>query len=309
MCLGTDYYGSRTPPEMAFKLLDEFADAGGTFLDTANVYAAFLPGFQGGESESVIGDWMVSRGHRSRMFVASKVAGQYQDVAGGLRAADIRRECDRSLRRLRSDVIDLYYAHVDDRETPLDEILEAFHDLVMAGKVRYIGLSNWQLWRLAEARLLAELRGWSPLAAVQLRHTYLRPAAGAGFGHQIAATAELMEFARCNDVTVVAYSVLLNGAYTRSDRNLPWQYQGADSAARVAALHQVAEEVDATPNQVVIAHMLHTDPTIIPIIGGSRPEQIRENTRSSVVQLSSEQLHRLNEAGSPRPSTLTGDEP
>ena len=91
LCLGTDHYGSRTSPELARRLLDAFAEAGGTFIDTANVYAAFLPGFVGGESESVIGDWMAARGNRDDIVVATKVAGPYQDVPGGLRAADVAR--------------------------------------------------------------------------------------------------------------------------------------------------------------------------------------------------------------------------
>ena len=119
-------------------LLDTFAEAGGTFLDTANIYAAFLPGFVGGESEQVIGNWMAARGNRDEMVVGTKVAGPYQDVPRGLRAVDIERECEKSLRRLRSETIDVYYAHVDDRDTPLEEIVEAFHRLVDAGKVRWV---------------------------------------------------------------------------------------------------------------------------------------------------------------------------
>jgi aryl-alcohol dehydrogenase-like predicted oxidoreductase len=100
VCLGTDYYGSRTSPETAFRLLDRFADHGGTFVDTANIYACWIPGFVGGESETVIGDWMASRHSRDRMVVATKVGGSYNACAGGLRAVDIERECERSLRRL-----------------------------------------------------------------------------------------------------------------------------------------------------------------------------------------------------------------
>jgi aryl-alcohol dehydrogenase-like predicted oxidoreductase len=302
LCLGTDYYGSRTSTDVAWQLLDEFAARGGTFLDTANVYACFVPGFVGGESETVLGDWMTRRGNRARMFVATKVAGAYQDAPSGLRATDIVRECERSLRRLRSDVIDLYYAHTDDRNTPLDEILSAFHDLVIAGKVRFVGLSNWQLWRLAEARLLAELRGWSRPVALEFRHTYLRPAADTSFGLQVPVTDQLIDFAKSRQLALVAYSVLLNGAYTRPDRPVPWQYRGPDTDARLEALREVADDLRTTPNHVVIAWLTRSDPPIIPIVGGSTTEQVRQNIEAALVHLSAEQVARLNAAGSPTPA-------
>ena len=299
LCLGTDYYGSRTPTEVAWQLLDEFAASGGTFVDTANIYGCFVPGFVGGESETVIGDWMARRGNRASMFVATKLAGAYQDAPFGLRAIDITRECERSLRRLRTDVIDLYYAHTDDRNPPLDEIMSAFHQLVVAGKVRFVGLSNWQLWRLAEARLLAELRGWSAPVALEFRHTYLRPAAGTSFAPQIAVTEELIDFAKCHRISLVAYSVLLNGAYTRRDRPMPWQYRGPDSDARLQVLREVANEVGTTPNHIVIAWLAQGDPPIIPIIGGSTTDQIRQNIQAVSVRLSPQQIARLTAAGKP----------
>jgi len=133
VCLGTDYYGSRTSPTTAHELLDHFADAGGTFIDTSNIYACWIPGYHGGESETTIGDWMAARQNRAHMFVGTKLGGQFPGTAGGLRAAEIERECERSLRRLKTGAIDLYYAHIDDRQTPLEEILEAFHRLIQGG--------------------------------------------------------------------------------------------------------------------------------------------------------------------------------
>jgi aryl-alcohol dehydrogenase-like predicted oxidoreductase len=309
LCLGTDYYGSRTSPEVAFDLLDTFAAAGGTFLDTANIYASFVPGFVGGESERVIGQWMAARGNRTEMFVGTKVAGPYQDVPMGLRAVDIERECEKSLRRLRSEVIDLYYAHIDDRDTPLEEIVEAFHRLVEAGKVRFVGASNWLTWRLAEARLLSELRGWARLAALEFRHSYLRPVAGADFGVQVAADKQLFDFARTYQFTVVAYSVLLNGSYGRADRELPLEYLGPDTDARLSMLRAVAEEVDATAHQVVIAWLLQCGESIIPIIGGSTCAQIRENMAAAQVRLTAEQIDRLENAGAPMYVQESGTEP
>lgn len=297
-CLGTDYYGSRTPRKVAWQLLDAFAEAGGTFIDTANVYACFIPGFVGGESEKTIGDWMAARGNRSRMFVGTKVAGPYQDVPGGLRAVDIERECEKSLRRLRCDVIDLYYAHVDDRDTPLEEIVGAFDRLVTAGKIRFSGVSNWHTWRLAEARMLAQIKGWSRISALEFRYSYLRPVPGAHFGGQIVASDQLLDYARMHRLTLVAYSTLLNGAYTRPDRQLPPEYRGADADARLAILREIAEETGGTPNQVVIAWLLQHDQPIIPIVGGSRLDQVRENIAAANLRLTVDQRRRLASAGS-----------
>jgi aryl-alcohol dehydrogenase-like predicted oxidoreductase len=306
LCLGADYYGSRTSPDTARQLLDAFAESGGTFIDTANIYAAFLPGFVGGESESVIGGWMAARGNRDAIVVATKVAGPYQDVPGGLRAKDVLSECDKSLRRLQTSVIDVYYAHIDDRATPLDEILDGFGQLLRSGRIRSVGLSNWQLWRLAEARLLAEIAGW-PLAALEYRHTYLRPTANADFAPQIAATPELFDFAQAHGLTVVAYSVLLNGAYTRPDRPVPWSYRGPDSDARLACLRQIATELGITANQLVLAWLRSTSRcTVVPIIGGSRLEQVQENVRAAAVRLSRDHRDRLAAAGDPQPDGQGG---
>jgi len=298
VCLGTDYYGSRTPPTTAYQLLDQFADAGGTFIDTSNVYACWIPGYQGGESETTIGGWMAARQNRARIFVGTKLGFPYPGTAGGLRASEIERECERSLRRIKTDRIDLYYAHCDDRQTPLEEILEAFHRLVRAGKVRFIGASNWLTWRLAEARLISDSHNWVRHAAFEFRHTYLRPKPGADFAPQVVTTAQLLEYCRAYSVTLLAYSILLSGAYTRPDRSIPTEYFGPDSAARLAALHAVARETEASPNQVVIAWMRQSSPPILPIIGGSTREQLAENLNALALELSVEQMTRLNEAGS-----------
>ena len=300
-CLGTDYYGSRTPSNVAWQLMDAFAEAGGTFIDTANIYAAFIPGFVGGESESVIGAWMAARRNRDDIVIATKVAGPYQDVPGGLRAKDVASECEKSLRRLQTSTIDVYYAHIDDRATPLEEILDGFGQLLRSGKIRSVGLSNWQLWRLAEARLLAETDGW-PLGALEYRHTYLRPTAAADFAPQIVATPELFAFARAHELAVVAYSVLLNGAYTRPDRSIPWGYRGPDTEARLTCLREIAAELGAPTNQIVLAWLRSTSGCpVVPIIGGSRLEQIQENLEAAAIRLSPDQRERLDAAGAPHP--------
>ena len=118
-CLGAMYLGTRNDAASSYRLLDQYVDAGGSFIDTANIYAHWVEGFRGGESETLLGEWMRRRGNRSRIFLATKVGFEYPGVERGLSAAQIEAECDKSLRRLGVETIDLYYAHVDDRSTPL----------------------------------------------------------------------------------------------------------------------------------------------------------------------------------------------
>jgi len=296
MCLGTIYFGAREDKAASYRLLDLYADAGGSFLDTANIYSFWLPKCAGGECESLLGDWMRDRRNRSNMFLASKVGFGYPGVERGLRRDQIEAECHKSLKRMGTDHLDLYYAHVDDLDTPIDETLAAFDRLIKAGKVRFIGASNFAAWRLAEAHCAGKVLGGAEYVCVQQRHTYLRPKAGASFAPQLAANDDLLDFCGMRNVTLLAYSPLLNGAYTRPDRRLPDQYAGPDSDARLVALQAVASEMSATENQVVFAWMLHSIPSIIPVFAASTEEQMRENLGAMNVELSAEQMRRLNAA-------------
>ena len=155
-CLGTMDFGTHTDPETSYKLLDLYVEKGGFFLDTANVYARWWPGYVGGESETLLGRWMHERKNRSRLFLATKVGFEMPGVERGLRAHQIEEECEKSLKRLGIETIDLYYAHRDNPNTPLEETLEAFYRLIKAGKVRFIGASNYPAWWLEEARWISK---------------------------------------------------------------------------------------------------------------------------------------------------------
>ena len=299
LCFGTDLIGSRIDRETSFRLFDLFHESGGTFIDTGNIYACWLPGCSGGESESTIGAWMKDRGNRNQMAIATKIGFDYPGCEGRLTAAEIESECEKSLRRLQTDHVDVYYAHRDDPHTPLEETMEAFHRLVQAGKVRAIAASNLRVWRIAEANTMCQLRGWPQYVAIEQRHTYYRPRHGASFGPQLAMNDDVKEYCRARGLTLIAYSILAQGAYTRDDRPVPAQYAGTDSDERLAALKQVAGETGATPNQVIIAWMLQGDPPILPIIAGSRPEQVEENLGALDIVLSPEQVERLTAAGNP----------
>jgi aryl-alcohol dehydrogenase-like predicted oxidoreductase len=297
LCLGAMYFGSRNDRDLSYAMLDQYVDAGGMFIDTANIYAHWVSGFRGGESETLLGEWMRERRNRGQMFIASKVGFQYPGVERGLTARQIEDECDKSLRRMGIDTIDLYYAHVDDRNTPLEESLEAFNRLIQAGKVRFIGASNYLAWRLEKARWVSQINGWAQYCCIQQRYTYLRPKPGASFDPQVAANDELLDCCRENNITILAYSALLAGAYTRDDRQLSEQYLGMDSDVRMKALKDIAAEVGVTPNQIILAWMLHSDPVVLPLIAASTREQMQENLDVLDVQLTQEQMKRLNDAG------------
>jgi len=297
LCLGAMYFGSRTDKETSWQLLDQYVEAGGTFIDTANIYARWIPECSGGESETLLGEWIRERKNRDQLCIASKVGFEYPGVERGLPAGRIEEECDKSLKRLGIDTIDLYYAHVDDRRTPQEETLEAFDKLVKAGKVRRIGASNFLAWRLEEARWISRTREWAEYCCIQQRYTYLRPRPGTGFDPQVAANDDLVDYCRARGMTMLAYSPLLSGAYSRADREFQPQYAGTDTENRLAALKTVAEEVGATVNQVVLAWMLHSDPPVIPLIAASTSAQMQENLDVLNVTLSAEQMERLHAAG------------
>ena len=299
LCYGTDLIGSRVDERSSFELFDLYREHGGNFIDTANFYAAWLDGFEGGESETVIGRWMKARSHRDQMVVASKLGFDYTGCSGGLNASEIERECEKSLARLQTDVIDLYYAHIDDPNTPLEETMLAFDRLIQAGKVRAVGASNVKGWRIAEANMLSELKGWSRYCAVEQRYTYLRPRHGASFGPQLWMEEGVRDYCQVHEMTLIGYSVLLQGAYTRDDRPMPAQFAGPETDERLATLRQIADEVEATPNQTIIAWMRQSDPPVLPIIAGSQAAQLKENLGALVITLSADQIKRLNEAGNP----------
>lgn len=297
LCLGAMYLGSRQGKEVSYKLLDQYVAAGGSFIDTANIYAHWVPGGQGGESEILLGQWLKERGNRQQIFLATKLGFEYSAQERGLSARQIEVEAEKSLRRLGVETIDLYYAHCDDRNTPLDETMEAFYRLVQAGKVRFIGASNYLAWRLEKAYWVSETNGWPKFCCIQQRHTYLRPRPGTTFEPQLAANDDLLDLCRSEGVTLLAYSALLSGAYTRDDRPVPEQYRGADTDARLAALRAVAIETGFSPNQVILAWMMQGDPAVLPLIAASTEAQLKENIDALNLQLTAEQLARLSDAG------------
>jgi len=293
------YFGTRNDEGTSFRLLDQYVEAGGTFIDTANIYAHWVKGFRGGESEALLGRWMKSRQNRSNLFIATKVGFEIQarGVPRSLSARWIVAECEKSLQRLGTETIDLYYAHKDDYSTPVEETLEAFDQLIKAGKVRFIGASNFTAWRLEEARWTSITQGLSEYCCIQQKHTYLRPKPGAGFGINITINNELVDYCHNRKITPLAYSVLLSGAYTRPDREIPGDYLGPDTQTRLLALKTIAQEKGATVNQIILAWMLHSDPFVLPLIAASTEEHLKENLLALEISLTADELQRLDQAG------------
>lgn len=298
LCLGTMQFGTVNDRATSYQLLDQYTGAGGSFLDTANGYAHWLiPDGRGGESETLLGEWMRERGNRSQMFIATKVGFGYPGIERGLKAQQIEAECEKSLRRMGIDTIDLYYAHKDDTDTPLEETLTAFDRLVKAGKVRFIGASNYFAWRLEEAHCISTHNGLAEYCCLQQRYSYLRPGPRMTLGNHVLATEDIFDFARRRGITILAFAAMLGGAFTRTDRPLPPQYVGPDSDARMAMLRTIAAETGATPTQIVLAWMLHSSPAVLPLISASTPQVMQDNLDALSVSLTADQMERLNSAG------------
>ncbi|GHO99079.1 aldo/keto reductase [Reticulibacter mediterranei] len=301
LCLGCMFFGTLTAREMAYQLADRYFEAGGRFFDTANNYAFWIDGATGDESETVLGRWLKSRKNRDQIILATKVGARPGRPGGGfeswegLSARAIEQAVEGSLTRLGTDYLDLYYAHIDDRQTPLEETLAAFDRLVTAGKVRAIGCSNLMAWRIEQARSISRLHDWAAYCCVQQRYSYLQPRPKATFETQIVASQELLDYCQIHkDFSLLAYSPLLSGAYTRQDVALPPQYRSSDTEARLGALATVAAETGATANQIVLAWLLQDTPSVIPVIAASNKTQLDENLGTLQVHLTEEHMRTLN---------------
>jgi aryl-alcohol dehydrogenase-like predicted oxidoreductase len=294
MGLGTMYFGSKVDEGTSFRLMDLYMEHGGNFLDSANKYASWLPGYKGGESEVLIGKWLNQRGRAGDLLISSKVGFPYGDVPRSLKKEIIISECELSLRRLGVECIDLYFAHAYDSDTPVEETMEAFYQLKKAGKIRFIGASNYMAWRLEEANSLAVLKDWEGFSCLQQRHTYLESNTRADFGNQLILTPEIVDQCKEREISLMAYSPLLGGIYGKEVAKIPPQYQSLDSRQKLDSLLALASNTGHSPNQLVLSWMLHSSPSVIPLVTGSNEKQLMENLEAASVSLSSEDMEILN---------------
>jgi aryl-alcohol dehydrogenase-like predicted oxidoreductase len=293
LCLGGNTFGWTTDQAASEAVLDAYVEAGGNFIDTADVYARWAPGHVGGESETVLGTWMAARGNRHAVLIATKVMGPMGPGPNdtGLSRLHIMQAVEASLRRLRTDFIDVYQAHWDDRETPLEETLRAFDDLVRQGKVRYIGASNYHAWRLTRALWESDRHGY-------VRYASLQPKYNLVFRDEY--ERELEPLCLEQGVGVIPYAALgsgfLSGKYRR-DGTLPptpraggvqKAYMTDRGFAVLAAVEKVAAAVGATPGQVALSWLAHRPGITAPIASATSVAQLRELAGGIALRLDDE---------------------
>jgi aryl-alcohol dehydrogenase-like predicted oxidoreductase len=292
LCLGGNIFGWTADREESFAVLDAYVDAGGNFLDTADVYSAWVPGNQGGESEQVIGEWLAARGNRDRIVLATKVGSD-----GGLSADNVRAKTEASLRRLGTDYIDLLYAHRDDKQTPPEETLTAFGELVSAGKARYIAASNYSAARLAEALATSEREGLPRYVALQPHYNLV----------ERRYEDKLAELCAREGLACVPYYALAKGFLTGKYRPKGPEAETRRGAAMsgtaylehgravavLEALDQIAAD-RAVPVASVALAWLDAQPTVVaPVASARTPAQLAELLPSVSLRLNDDELARL----------------
>jgi aryl-alcohol dehydrogenase-like predicted oxidoreductase len=307
LALGGNVFGWTIDEPASFQVLDAFLAAGFNFVDTADMYSTWKPGNKGGESETIIGNWMKKSANRKKVLVATKVGMDLGASMKGLSKDYIFRAAEASLRRLQTDYIDLYQAHTDDATVPLQETLEAFGQLVKQGKVRAIGASNYQAPRLSEALDVSKKHGLPRYESLQpLYNLYDR----ADY------EAALEPVCRENGVGVIPYYSLASGFLTgkyRGEGDLAKSARGAgvkkylnERGFRIlAALEQMAKKYNSTPAKVSLAWLL-TRPTITaPIASATNVAQLRELVDATNLNLDRESVQLLDQASAPSFSAAT----
>jgi aryl-alcohol dehydrogenase-like predicted oxidoreductase len=310
IALGAMLMGTATDEPTSYAILDRYVEAGGTFVDTANNYAFWVNGTQGGESEQLLGRWLRSRGVGDELTIATKVGGRPPRPANvlseeleGLSARVIKESLARSLENLGRDHVDVYYAHVPDPAVPLEEQVETFGALAADGTVGLLGLSNYWSWQIERARTLAATAGLPGCEVLQHHHTYFRARTDQGGlrsrdGSIGVTDGQLLSYLREErGLTLVAYTPLLSGGYVRADKPLDELYDHAGTRARKIALDDVVRQTGATANQVVLSWLMGGDIPIIPLVGASSVAQLDESLAAADLELSPEQRDRLDAAG------------
>jgi aryl-alcohol dehydrogenase-like predicted oxidoreductase len=300
LVLGGNVFGWTADRAASFAVLDAFVAGGGTMIDTADVYSAWVPGHQGGESERMIGEWLAASGKRDDVLIATKVGMLPGEGGEKLKPARIAAACEASLKRLGTDRIDLYFAHQDDEDTPQEAALEAFARLVEAGKVRVLGASNFHAARLKSANEKARAAGLP-------RYDALQPEYNLVSRHKF--EGELQDYCVEQNVGVVPYyglaSGFLTGKYRTSD-DLSKSVRGGrmgdllagKGKAMLDGLDAVAAETGATLAQISLAWLIAQPGVTAPIASATSAGQLEELLPAMTLELSGDQLERLTTAGS-----------
>jgi aryl-alcohol dehydrogenase-like predicted oxidoreductase len=301
LCFGGNVFGWTADEPTSFALLDGFVAAGLNFIDTADVYSAWVPGNTGGESETIIGRWLKSRGNRETVVIATKVGWAPGPDGKGLSKVSIRAAVEASLRRLQTDVIDLYQSHKDDPDTPLEETFQVYAELIQEGKVRAIGASNYSAARLQEALDLSARAGLPRYESLQPEYNlYDR----AGF------EAELEPLCRASGLGVITYYSLAAGFLTgkyRSEADFGQstrgqrigQYLNKRGLRILAALDEAAAQHRATPAQVALAWLMARPSVTAPIASATSLAQLQDLIAATQLRLDPSATSALDRASAP----------
>jgi len=298
LAFGGNVFGWTADEATSFKLLDAFVEAGLNLIDTADVYSRWVPGHQGGESETIIGRWLEKSGKRDRVLIATKAGMEMAADRKGLSRTHILRSVEDSLRRLQTDVIDLYQAHQDDPNTPLDETLDAFARLIEQGKVRAIGASNYTAARLAEALKVSRDNGLPRYESLQPNYN---------FYDRAEYEAELEPFCLENKLGVIPYFSLAKGFLTgkyRSEADLSKsprgqgvkRYLDARGFRILQALDEVAAQHQSTPARVSLAWLIARPSITAPIASATNLEQLDDLIAATRLELDQAAIEKLNQA-------------
>jgi aryl-alcohol dehydrogenase-like predicted oxidoreductase len=298
LVLGGNVFGWTAKGKEAFRILDRFADAGGRMIDTADVYSAWVSGHKGGESESLIGEWLKRSGRRGEMLIATKVGMLPGDGGAKLEPARIAAAAEASLKRLGVETIDLYYAHQDDEATPLEESLAAFDRLVKDGKVRALGASNYRAERLGEALAISARNGLARYEALQPEYHLMTRTRYEG---------ALQRLCVDEGIGVLPYYGLASGFLTGKYRSTAdfgqsvrgdgmAKYLNARGLGVLGTLDAVARETGATQSQIALAWIAAQPGVAAPIASARTVEQLEELIGAMELELSEDQLARLDAA-------------
>lgn len=298
LMFGGNVFGWTLDAAASFQMLDAFTAAGFDFIDTADVYSRFIPGNQGGESEVILGKWMKARGNRDRVILATKAGMDMGEGREGLSKAYLFKAVEDSLRRLQTDYIDLYQAHVDDPKTPLEETLGAFAELIRQGKVRVIGASNYSAERLDAALAVSNRLGLPAYQSLQPLYNLI---------DRTAYEAELQPLCKAKGLGVIPYFALASGFLTgkyRSEADFANSSRGAfvkhhlnDRGLRILnALDQVAEGFNATPGMVALAWLMAQPTVTAPIASATSLAQLDELVRATQLKLDRQTMEQLDRA-------------
>jgi aryl-alcohol dehydrogenase-like predicted oxidoreductase len=298
VALGGNVFGWTSNEEESFAVLDGYAAAGGNFIDTADVYSAWAPGNSGGESETILGRWIASRARRDQTIIATKV-GKHPQFQG-LSPKNIRAAAESSLKRLDTEYIDLYYAHADDEQTPLEETLGAFDALIREGKVRYIAASNYSAPRLAKALEISDREGFARYVALQQHYNLMERDLYEG---------ELSDLVAREGLSSVPYFSLASGFLTGKYRpGTKVQSQRAQTAGAylnekgikvLQALDEVASSHNAAVATIALAWLAAQPTVVAPIASARTTEQLPDLLHVSQAQLSEEEIRKLSAASAP----------